>query len=260
MRVAHTALVLAAAALAAGAAPLDPAAIDQGGEIAYRRALQSAAAERRLNAEPGIATRMRGIANRIFVAAPVLDPAARALSWTINVVTDPAVDALVYPGGRVLVHSGLTALGLSDEEVGAIIAHVLAHALLGHDRERMEADMPAADAGAADPNRRALAVANVARETLGRRYTDAQVASADRASVELLAHAAYSPKAAVSAWRRLPADAVLVRRFPVTEARLAALESAATAAMPLYEETRAKAEATPRAAKPATTGGSRSLR
>lgn len=260
MRVAHAALALAAAALAAGAAPLDPAAIDLGGEIAYRRALQSAAAERRLNAEPGLAARMRGIANRIFVGAPVLDPAARALSWTVNVVSDPAVDVLAYPGGRLLVYSGLTAHGLTDEEVGAIVAHVLAHALLGHDRERLEADVPAADASAADPNRRALAVANVARETLGGRYADAQVAAADRASVELLARAVYSPKAAVSAWRRLSADATLVRRFPVTDARLAALESAAAAAMPLYEETRAKAEAMPRADKPATPGRSRPIR
>lgn len=260
MRAAHAALVLAAAALAAGAAPLDPAAIDQGGEIAYRRALQSAAAERRMNAEPGVAARMRGIANRIFVGAPMLDPAARGLSWAVNVVTDPAVDVIVYPGGRVLVYSGLTRLDLSDEEVGAIVAHVLAHALLGHDRERLEAEVSAADAGAADPNRRALAVANVARETLGRRYADAQVAAADRASAELLARAAYSPAAAVSAWRRLPADAVLVRRFPATEARLAALESAAAATMPLYEETRAKAEALPRPDKPPTPRGSRSIR
>lgn len=264
MRTLPAALALAALAAltapAAGAAPLDPAALDQGGEIAYRRALQPAADGRRLNAERGVTARVRGIANRIIAGAPALDPAARAHSWTVNVVTDPAADALVYPGGRVLVNSGLLAAGLSDDEVGALLAHVLAHALLGHDRARVEAIVPPDDAGAVDPNRRALAVANATGEALKRRYTDAEVAAADRASTELLARAVYLPNSAAGAWRRLPADAALARRFPVTDARLAALASAADGAMPLYEETRAKAEATPRVAKPPAAGGGRSIR
>jgi predicted Zn-dependent protease len=260
MRVALAALVLAVAALPAGAAPPDPAALDQGGEIAYRRALQPAATERRLNADRGVAARVRSVTNRILASAPDLDPAARALSWTVNVVTEPSADVLVYPGGRLLVHSGLVAAGLSDEELGALVAHALSHALLGHDRERLGAMVPAAEAGAADPNRRALAVANAAAEATKQRYTDAMVAAADRASVALLARAAYSPKAAASAWRRLPADAPLARRSAVTDARLAALESAAEHAMPLFEETRAKAAEMPRPEKPATPGGSRSIR
>jgi predicted Zn-dependent protease len=259
MRALTAALALAAASLAAAAA-LDPAAIDQGSEIAYRRVLQPVAAERRLNAESGVTARVRGVANRIIAGAPTLDPGARAHPWTVNVATDAAADVVVYPGGRVLVNSGLLAAGLSDEEVGALLAHVLAHALLGHDRAQLEAIVAPADALAADPNRRALAVANATGEALKRRYTGAEIAAADRASVELLARGVYSPKSAAGAWRRLPADAPLARRFPVTDARLGALDSAADGAMPLYEETRANAEVTPRPPKPVTPGGGRSIR
>ena len=254
------ALVLACAALPAAAAPLDAAALDQGAELAYRRALQPAAAERRLNTDRDAAARVRGIANRVIVGASTIDPGARLHSWATNVVTAPAADALVYPGGRLLVQSGLLATGFTDEEVGTLLAHVLAHALLGHDRRQLEGAVPAAEAQAADPNRRALAIAGALPDVLKRTPTDAEIAAADRASVELLARGAYAPMAAASAWRKLAADTPLARRYPVNEPRLAALEAAAAAVQPLFEETRARAEAIPRQAMPATTGTKRGVR
>jgi predicted Zn-dependent protease len=176
------------------------------------------------------------------------------------VVAAPAADALVYPVGRMLVQSGLLAAGLTDEEVGALLAHVLAHALLGHDQRRLEEAVPAAEAQAADPNRRALAIAGALPDVLKRVATDAEIRAADRASVELLARAAYSPNAAASAWRKLAADTPIARRYPVNEPRLAALEAAAGVVQPLFEETRARAEAMPRPEMPTTSGAKRSIR
>jgi predicted Zn-dependent protease len=189
-----------------------------------------------------------------------MDAGARTQSWASNVVTAPGADALVYPGGRLLVQSGLLATGLTDEEVGGLLAHVLAHALLGHERRRLEEAIPPTEAQSVDPNRRALAVAGALPELLQRRATDGEIAAADRASVELLARAAYPPKAAASAWRKLAPDTPLARRYPVNEPRLAALEAAAAAAQPLFEETRARAEAAPRQEMPATTGAKRGVR
>ncbi|HEX4882966.1 MAG TPA: M48 family metalloprotease [Casimicrobiaceae bacterium] len=229
-------------ALPALGATLDPAALDQGGDIAYRRAIQPAVDARRLNADRGIALRVRGELNRILVGAPAIDPGARTMHWTVNVATDPVAEVLAFPGGRLLVHTGLvTGAGLSDEEQAAIIAHVVAHSLLGEDRRRLEGAVRAEDAAAADPNRRALAVAG-AVEVLSRRYDAPAIEAADRAGVELLARAAYTPRAAASAWRKL-ADkgSPLAARYPVTPERLAALEAAADKAMPLYQDTAAKA-------------------
>lgn len=251
MRVVLPLLALLAAVAATGA-PIDPAAWDQGGDVAYRRALQPAMQERKLNADRPLTSRVRSIANRVLIGAPAIDPEASKLSWTVNVVTDPVPDVLDYPGGRLLATSGLVVQsGLSDEEIGAIVAHVIAHGLLGHDRSRVAAAVAPADAGAADPNQRALAVARAVDARLKRSPEPAEIAAADRASVEMLARAAYDPRRAASAWKRLAATRTpLVDRYPVDEGRLAALDAAAERAVPLFEDTRAKAEAQQRMARP----------
>jgi predicted Zn-dependent protease len=244
------------------AATLDTAAYDQGGEIAYRRVLQPAAAERKLNADRAFTSRVRGIANRVVVAAPATVPAADTLVWGVNVVTDPLVDVIEYPGGRLLVHSGLAQSGLGDEEIAAVLAHVIAHGLLGYDRALVSSAVAEADAGAADPNRRVIAIAEAAARVLKQRKAPpAEVEAADRMSVELMARAAYDPRAAARAWRRLgAAGGPLAERFPVTEARLAALDAAATSMVPLFEDTRAKAAAQERAPPPVGGGGRTSVR
>lgn len=252
-RAALPALLLVALPLAA--ATLDPAAYDQGGEIAYRRVLQPAAAERKLNADRAQTSRVRTIATRVVVAAPAVVRDAATLVWGVNVINDPAVDVVEYPGGRLLVYGGLVpALG-SDEEIGAVLAHVIAHGLLGHERARVAAAVSEADATATDPNRRAVAVAEaVARGLPQRKATPAEVEAADRVSVELLARAAWDPRAAVRAWRKLDAaGGPLPQRYPVTPARLAALEKAAGEMVPLFEETSAKAAAQERRPPPAGT-------
>lgn len=261
MRIAVALAALLALALSTWAAPLDPEAFRQGGDIAYRRALQPAAEQRKLNQDRSVTARIRQLANRIVVAAPAINPAASSMTWTVNVVTDPAPEAIDYPGGRLLVHTGLgVQAGLADDEVAAILAHVMAHGLLGHDRRRVEAAVSEADAKAADPNRRALAVADAVGRVLKRPATPEEIDAADRTSIDMLARAAYDPRAAAKAWRRLAtAGGPLVERYPVADTRLAALEAAAERALPVYEETRAKAAAQPQAPPPRG-GSTRSIR
>jgi Zn-dependent protease with chaperone function len=239
-------------ALPALAATIDPAALDQGGDLAYRKALQPALDGRRLNVDRAAFARSRAELNRIIVGAPAIAPTASAMHWTVNLLTDPVPDVLAFPGGRLLVHSGFVAdAGLTDEEQAAVVAHVVAHALLGHDRARLETLVAPDDAADPDPNRRALAVAAAAAAEAKRRAEPAAVAAADRASVELLARAAYSPKAAASAWRKLDERrSPLAARYPVTPERLTALETAAEAAMPLYRDIAAKAAQMPRGGPP----------
>ena len=236
---------LALLAAFSAAAELDPAALDRGSEIAYRRALAVAANDRRLNMDANAAARVRRIANRVVAVAASLEPASKRYAWAVNVVGDLVPDLHVYPGGRLVVHQGLVArTGLSDEELAAVVAHALAHALLGHDQRRIESRLQNARESP-DPNQRALDAAEATADTLrALRYTPAEIEAADRASVELLARAVYEPRAAGSAWRRLAlGDKGIVERAPVNDARLLALDAAARGATALYEETRDKAEA-----------------
>lgn len=234
--------VLAVAGASEAATP-DPEVLDRGSDIAYRRALAPAADDRRLNADASLTSRARRVANRMVVSATTMDPEAKRYAWAVNLVPGTAPDVRVYPGGRVIVTEGLVdKTGLSDEEVGAILAHAFAHSLLGHDARRLTTI--AVRQESADPNRQALDVADATAEAIrGLRYTAAEIAAADRASVEMLARAAYDPRAAGSAWRRLALGGKgIVERSPVTDERLLALDAAIRVAVPLYEQTRAKAE------------------
>lgn len=218
--------------------------LDQGADLAYRKALQAPAGERRLNAERGSGARVRAATNRLVVGAPAIDPQTQTSAWTVNVVSDPALDLVAYPGGQLIVHAGLVAAGtgLTDDELAAVLAHAMAHLLLGHDRRRVADAVPPSAAAAADPNARALAVAGAVAATRDKRYTDAEMAAADRASVELLARGLYDPRSAAPAWRKLAGgNSPLTRRYPVDEARLALLEAAGNAMLPVYEETKARA-------------------
>lgn len=236
-------VTLVASLPVASAAVVDAQALDRGGDIAYRRALRPAAEARQLNANVPATARARRIANRLVASAGTIDPEAKRLAWSVNMIPGAAPDVRVYPGGRVIVDDSLlTTTGLGDEEIGAILAHTFAHLLLGHDARRIQI---ADRAAAADPNRADLEIANATADALRRlRYTADEVAAADRASVEMLARAAYDPRAAGSAWRRLAVGGKgIVERVPVTEERLAALDVAIRGVVPLFEETRAQAEA-----------------
>lgn len=262
------AAVLLAASAPLHAAALDPATLEQGADLAYRRALQPAAAEQRLNADRRLTRRVRSLSGRLLAGAASGDAVAADVAGTANVVTDAAVDVLAWPGARLLATTGLASgAALSDSELGAVLAHVIAHSLLGHDNARVAGLVPEALAQAADPNRRVLAVAEAARTASTQRPAPAEVAAADAKSIAMMAAAALDPRAAPVAWRKLhAAGAALVGRYPVDDARLAALEAAAGAAVPAFEEAAAKAAkaaAAPPAPRPpgvAPGGGTRQIR
>ena len=241
---------------AIAAAP-DPEVLDRGSDIAYRRALQPAANDRRLNADAMATSRARRIANRLVLSAGAIDPQSKRYAWAVNLVPGAAPDAQVYPGGRVIVTEALVGkAGLGDDEVGAILAHAFAHSLLGHETRRVATIVAERDASA-DPNRRALDVADATTEVIRTlRYTPEEIESADRLSVEMLARAAYDPRAAGSAWRRLAlGDKGMVARSPASESRLGTLDATIRAAVPLYDETRAKSEAAARQERPPRISG-----
>jgi predicted Zn-dependent protease len=236
------ALTLSAALPASAAADAD--ALDRGSDIAYRRVLEAAKGERRANADASTALRMRRIGNRLVAAAVAIVPDAREYAWAFNLLGEAAPDVRVFPGGRTFVTDALVARsGFNDAEIGAIIAHALAHAILGHDLSRYRPAI-AQKVDSPDANRQALDAADATLDVLkGLRYEPAEIQAADRTSVEMLWRAVYDPRAASSAWRRLAAgDRGIVERAPVDDGRLAALDAAVRGSIAHYEEARAKAE------------------
>jgi hypothetical protein len=235
-RIATLVLAVALQAPAVAADP-DPASLSRGSEIAYRRALTVEAEKKALNSDAAVAQRLRRIANRLVGAAPAIEPTSKGYRWEVNVRADPAADVRAYPGGHLLINDGLVArIGIKDDEVAVFIAYAIARLLLGHDVARLAAG--------------ADAVADAMRSPV---YGAAEIEAADRVSAELMARAAYDPRALGSAWRQLAhTNTGIVAAAPVTEARLASIDAFARAAVPLYEDTLARAAAAPPGIRPPT--------
>ena len=82
--------------------------------------------------------RLRGIANRIIPHAARYNARASTWQWEINLVRSANINAFCMPGGKIAFYSGLLEqLKLTDDEVGVIMGHEIAHALREHARAQI---------------------------------------------------------------------------------------------------------------------------
>jgi predicted Zn-dependent protease len=171
----------------------------------------------------------------------------RGLKWEFAVVDSPQVNAMVAPGGKVIVYTGLLRLVKGNEdELAAVLAHEAAHVLARHHAERM---------GRAN----AAAFLNVlARWLLGVPIPGAVVAlalvlphsranerEADAIGVRLAARACFDPAANVRMLQRLASaeggggggsgGLALLRTHPITSERVEAVRALLPKAMGEYE-------------------------
>ena len=54
------------------------------------------------------------------------------LEWEVIVIQRPDPNAMVVPGGKIVVHSGLLDIMRSDDEIAAVLGHEAAHVLARH--------------------------------------------------------------------------------------------------------------------------------
>ncbi|MEK9774803.1 MAG: M48 family metalloprotease, partial [Quisquiliibacterium sp.] len=104
----------------------------------YEQALDRARKQGRLNADSAMAARVRVVAQRVIRASSAFRPDATSWNWEVNLIDSGQLTAWCLPAGKIAVHSGLlTALDLTDDELAAVIAHEIAHALREHASERI---------------------------------------------------------------------------------------------------------------------------
>ena len=56
--------------------------------------------------------------------------------WEFHLTDNPETNACCYPGGKILVYSGLFQLADNEEKLAFILGHEMAHALLDHTRTK----------------------------------------------------------------------------------------------------------------------------
>ena len=191
------------------------AEVNKSADVAYRKTLQQAQSAGRLNRDPAVVQRVRGIASRLTAAAGAFRPDAPGWRWEVNVITSNELNAWCMPGGKIAVYTGIVErLDLTDAELAAVMGHEIAHALREHGREKAG---QAAGVGVAAAIGGALIGsyygidASIGRNVLGtagdlafmRPNSRGMEQEADRIGVELAARAGYDPAAAISLWQKM---------------------------------------------------------
>lgn len=151
-----------------------------------------------LDPDPALEQRLQGIMQRIRFAAVYELPSAAEISWELHACQGCDENACAFPGGKLLVSSDFLArLELTDDELGYLLAHEMAHVLAQHTREFASAARYFVDSGTARD------YADVEKELgdnlsvlLRMSFLNAQQElEADRIGFVLGAHAGFAPEA-----------------------------------------------------------------
>jgi Zn-dependent protease with chaperone function len=214
----------------------------------YRQVLQQAQQQRALAPpENEQLRRLRFIAQRMIPFAPACNERARQWRWEVNLIGSRDVNAFCMPGGKIAFFYGILAqLQLSDDEVGVIMGHEMAHALLEHAREQMAKNMGTnllLRGGAAILGLGGLGdlAAQMGTELLSLRFSRDDESQADMLGLLVSAKAGYDPRAGVTLWRKMmqasggSAPPAFMSTHPSSEARIAEIEGKLPQVMPMFE-------------------------
>ncbi len=168
------------------------------------------------------------------------------LAWEITVIEDETPNAFALPGGKVGVHTGLFKVAENDDQLAAVMAHEVAHAIARHGSERMSQQVLVEGGlqglGAATGNAGFVQMA-AAAATLGiiLPYSRSQEAEADHIGLIYMARAGYDPRAAIKLWKNFDAlggdrPPEFVSTHPSPGSRIERLERVMPEAMEIYEQ------------------------
>lgn len=218
----------------------------------YARMSSSVSREGKLNTNPQLTERVRGITGRLIAQVPTFRTDTTNWRWETNVIDSDELNAFCMPGGRMAIFTGLiNKLELSDAEIAAVMGHEISHALREHTREKMSQQVVGsalvAGAVAASKPRTAVAVqANMNLANIGAAlfmhlpFSRAMELEADVMGLELMARAGYDPREAPGVWVKMARNskgskAEFLSTHPNHDTRIAQLQAYVPRVMPLYE-------------------------
>lgn len=225
---------------------------------AYTQTLQESQKKNTLNTDKTQLTRVRNISNRLIAQVGIFRPDAVQWKWEINVDKSDQVNAYCMPGGKIMVLTGLIdQLKATDDELGAVIGHEIAHALREHGRERMsqayvqQFGLQALGAMLTKGTSSAVGNASMQAAGLGSQLFFAlpngreQEREADKIGLELSARAGFNPDAAITLWQKMSAlggskPPEFFSTHPANDSRIADLRILVPKVKPLYEASKSK--------------------
>lgn len=224
----------------------------------YLQTLKESEQKKTLNTNTAQLERVRSISNKLIAQVGVFRPDASQWKWEVNVDKNDQVNAYCMPGGKIMVFTGLIdKLNATDDELGAVIGHEIAHALREHGRERMSSaliqqiGLAGVAAYLSTSKNATTANAGMQAATMGTTLFFAlpngreQEREADKIGLELSARAGFNPEAAITLWQKMSAQGgskppEFLSTHPSNENRIAELRALVPKVRPLYEASKNK--------------------
>jgi predicted Zn-dependent protease len=234
----------------AGLVPV--AEVEKAAKQQYHQLMQRAAAKRALApaGDPQL-ERVRAVAQRLIPHATAWNPRVAGWRWEVNLIRSSQINAFCMPGGKIAVFTGIVdQLRLTDDELGMVVGHEMAHALREHARERMAKN--AATSLGANLLSHVLGLGDVGQTLAGYgaqlltlRFSRGDESEADLVGMEIAARAGYDPRAAISLWQKMGqagknAPPEWLSTHPSGASRIAELQRNLPRVIPLYERTVAR--------------------
>ncbi|KJR95771.1 M48 family metallopeptidase [Burkholderia pseudomallei] len=217
----------------------------------YRQTVQDAAQRKRL-LPPNNARvkRLRTIVMRLAPYAVKWSERVKGWNWEIEVLRSRSIRAFCLPGGKVLVDSGLLErLRLTDDELGVLFAHEIAHALREHARSSLGEQQAASLGTGATPLPPLFGLSEPLPAPLGVverfasvRYDPTDETEADVIGGDIAARAGFDPRAAITLWDKLAVatradkDNGFIHAHPYDTRRRNDLRKRLADLMPLYRK------------------------
>jgi len=139
------------------------------------------------------------------------------LSFRVQIIKDPHLNAFVFPDGAIYINTGLLARIENEAQLATILAHEMAHALMRHALKTLRAfegkraTPPAIQEGFAkspEEGTTGKLLASKGTALSIRAYTGSLEKEADRVGLDLIIKAGYDPQAAVELLRHLKEESV----------------------------------------------------
>jgi predicted Zn-dependent protease len=127
------------------------------------------------------------------------------LDWEVYVVESEMVNAMVVPGGKVFVFTGILPIAKDDDGLAAILGHEISHAVARHVSEKLSRNiLVVAGAVLSDLFFGTGALGQMALNLIFQMPNSrAQETEADYLGLLLMAQACYNPQGAITFWERM---------------------------------------------------------
>lgn len=205
-------------------------------------AYQQILAESEVSTDQALNRRVQEVGRRIAAASPHPE-----WDWQFTLIENDEPNAFALPGGKVGVNTGLFQVAKNDDQLAAVMAHEVAHAIARHGAERMSQQVlmqaGLAGLGLGVGAGYAQLAAQAATLVVILPYSRTQEAEADHIGMIYMAEAGYDPREAIALWQNFESfggarPPEFLSTHPAPGSRIENLRALLPQAMPIYEANR----------------------